>query len=572
MKNLAVLFFKWLSKIKRSEIVSLLVLGVFIFLSAKALFHPGFFRTIDDITTVRIMYLEKELKRGEWFNNFPVRWSGELSHRYGYPLYLFYAPLVYYAGALLMMIGKLSHIVATKWVYVFPLLVGPLLFYWAARQKLSRFSALIASCFYTLFPFRGYDTYIRGGVGEAWAMAFLPAMVGGLFLLEKKKRIGGLIFALFLFLSIISHNLGGLLAISFSLLFGLVFLFKNKDFWKFFLLGIGLASFFWLPSLFYLRIVKVYYSPQNIDQVFNFLVPFSKLMAVNFHFLPEDKFSGTFFYLLIFGAIVFFRESKKMKQKQKKECLFWGGIGFFLYFLLSTSSSFFWEITLPISRMMQFPWRVLIILSFVLPFIFGFCLDLIKNILLKIGAALLLIIFLLTFLPAFRPKEYSFFYEYSAEDTGPCATSWGEEYLPVWTKECPDRPPQEDLVTSGDSQIRVLKNNIVNIEAIIEGEKESELIVNRYYFPGWKVLIDGKEYPVEYKFSDWGIFKTNIPQGEHHIRVFFSKTKIMWLADMVSFISFLIFFFVATHFFLTRRLFFLRKRRMFKIKNLWPVF
>lgn len=92
----------------------------FVYLSSKAAFHSGFFRTIDDVTTVRIMYPVKELTRFSFFN-FPVRLSAELSHGYGYPLYLFYFSL---------------------------------------RQKVKPLAALSASILYCPFPYRGWDSYI----------------------------------------------------------------------------------------------------------------------------------------------------------------------------------------------------------------------------------------------------------------------------------------------------------------------------------------------------------------------------------------------------------------------------
>lgn len=537
------------------EIICILVLSFFVFLSARALFKPGFFRTIDDITIVRIIYLKKELLRGEWFNNFPVRWSAELSYNYGYPLYLFYSPLVYYVGAILMIIGKISHIVATKWVYVFPLIIGPYLFYATARIKLNKFSSLIAACFYTLFPFRGYDTYIRGGVGEAWAMAFLPAIIGGLFLIERNKTVGGLIVSFFFFLVIISHNLSAVQIFFLLLLFILFFLLKNKKSWLFLILGIGMATFFWLPSIFYLPLVRVFYSPQNTGEIFNFLIPISELIKLRFNFFSEDRFSSLFFYFLILGLVFFILKIKNMNSKEKKEISFWMILGFFLYFLLSNVSYYFWKVTLPFSRMLQFPWRVLVLLSFILPFLIGLTLDLIKNKILKIIIGLLFVLSFLIFLPAFKPKEYSFFYEYRAEDSGPCATSWGEEYIPVWVKECPGFYPKEDIEIKGEGNLEILRNNLINIEAVVKMKEEGDLVVNKYYFPGWQVVIDGKRYVPDYQFSGWGIFKVKIPAGTHNVKVLFSKTKIMWLSDIISIISFLIF-----GFYLVRLILFLRKK------------
>jgi len=528
----------------KKEFPFFIILLFVIFLSSKALFHRGFFRTIDDVTTVRIIHMAKELQRNEIIDNFPVRIASDLSNNYGYPIYLFYAPLTYYIGALLMIVLKISHITATKWVYVFPLIFGPLLFYWAIRQKLSIFPAIIATCLYTFFPYRGWDTYIRGGVGEAWVMAFIPAMIGGIFSMEKNKNnLGGLIFTSFLFLSVISHHLAGLQAILLVIIYGFIFHLKNKKFWKYFFLGIGLSSFYWLPIIFYLKIVRVTYIDVNAGNIIKHLLPLSDLIKINYQDY-DKKFSTIFFYLQLTGIIFFTLKLIFKKNKQinlnKKWIFFWGISGLILYLLLSSSFGLFWSLTLPVSGLLQFPWRLLILLSFIIPFFTGLTINYLNNHLIKLGFSLLIVIISLSFLPIFKPKEYSFFYEYKAE--GPCATTtWENEYLPIWVKECPKEKPKQDIEINPKTDFRIIKNSSIDLNVIYKSRKPAELIVYRYYFPGWKIIIDKKNYPIDYQFSKTGIFKTQIPASQNEVRIFYTKTKIMWLADILT-IFFLIIF------------------------------
>ncbi len=526
-------------RIIKAELLNILIILLFIFLSSKALFHSGFFRTVDDITTVRIVYLAKELQRNYWLYNFPVRISAELAHGFGYNLYLFYAPIVYYTGAFLMIFLKLSHIVATKWVYAFPLLVGPLFFYFAVRQRFGRLPSLIATCFYTFFPFRGYDTYIRGGVGEAWAMVFFPASLGFLFLSEKKK-IGYSLFSIFLALALISHNISGLMILGFILLFGLVFYAKKIEFWLSVLLAMGLSAFYWLPSLYYLPIVKVNYSSQNTGQVLNFLDPLINLFKIQFPYNPEGRYSGIFFWIFLLIFIFFGVNFRRIKKNIRKEFLFWFFSGLSLYFLLSVESKLLWQFTLPISRLLQFPWRVLVVLSFILPYLMALGVTFIKKTTWQMPVFILMIVLVFFFLPSFKPKEYSYFYEYSAEDTGICATTWEDEYLPVWVKECAGGPARK-IIDFPAGVVNVVRDNKLDIEAKIEAKKQGDLIVYKYYFPGWNVLVDGKKVRLDYKFSKNGIFRTQIQPGTHMVKIFYAKTRIMWVADLISLLSLIIF-------------------------------
>lgn len=522
----------------KKELFFVLVLCLFIFLSSKALFHKGFFRTIDDITTMRIVYMGKELERGNWLNNFPVRMSGELSNNYGYPLYLFYSPLIYYAGAFLMMVFSVSHIVATKYVYVFPLIFGPLAFYFAARQKVERLPALAASVIFTLFPYRGTNTYLRGAAPEAWAIAFIPLAFSGIFLIQKNKKVGELIFAFSFFLIIVSHNLTGMLFLGFILVYGLLFFLNNRDFWKYLVLGLSMSAFFWLPMIFYLKIIRVTTLDINRTYLLQTLEPIQKLWTVSIYQMVW-RVSGIFFYLLIFG-LAFFILKKKNGEKGLKEIFFWGISGFVLYLLLFDPFTAIWKLTLPITGILQFAWRILSLLVFIIPLFFGLLLAAVKNSFLKYVLVAVAVFASLNFLPSFKPEQYSFFYEYKPE--GPCATtSWQDEFLPLWVNGCP--PSKDPLETLPKSKVDLIGSDALLLKANTNLESDGQLTVNKFYFPGWHVFVDGKDSALNWNFSIDGIFRTPLSAGRHDITVVYRKTLVMWVADFISLISFGLFFY-----------------------------
>lgn len=524
---------------RKKELFFIIVLAFFVFLSSRAVFHKGFFRTIDDITTVRIVYLEKELI-GNFPNNFPVRMAGELSNNFGYPLYLFYAPLTYYAGAFLMLATHLSSITATKYVYVFPLLFGPFAFYFAARLKMGRYGALVSSVIFTLFPYRGTNTYIRGAVAESWAIAFIPLAFAGLFLLCRKQKIGWPLFALSFFLVIISHNLVGAMFGAFSLLYGLFFIPGKKRFLLYFLLGLGLSAFYILPVIYYLKIIRVTFIDINKTYIFQTLEPISSLLKIEIGKMVW-RVSGFFIYILAGGLVIL--GFKKLKgEKVSAEVLFWGTSGAVLYALLFEPAKFVWQIVAPVAGILQFVWRILSLLSFVIPLFFGLWFSLIAKMYLKIVLAVLVVVFSLNFLPSFKPEAYSYFYEYKPE--GLCATtSWQDEYLPIWVKGCP--APRAPLAAGGNTKINVLENKPLNVKADIQAAKADDLIVNKFYFPGWHVYVDGKDRPLDWHFSIDGIFKTQLAPGNHRVEVVWRKTNVMWTSDLISVISFgaLLYFF-----------------------------
>ncbi|KKS96343.1 MAG: hypothetical protein UV73_C0011G0015 [Candidatus Gottesmanbacteria bacterium GW2011_GWA2_43_14] len=523
----------------KKEFIYLFILIFPIFFASRALFHAGFFRTVDDISVVRINYMEKELRRNNWLNNFPVRLSGELSNNYGYPLYLFYAPLTYYAGAILKILFPLSHIVATKYIYVFPLIFGPFAFYFAARQKMRPFPALVASTFFTLFPYRGFNTYVRGAVAEAWAISFMPLAFGGLFLLQKKKPVGAVIFALSCFLILVSHNIVGFLFLGFTFVYGLLFFLKNKNFWKYLFLALGMSAFFLIPMLYYLKVIRVTYLDVNTTYILGTLIPADKLLNIQKERSLYGEgllmgISGILFPFIV-GGLIYYGYKKYTRHKIFREKFFWGISALILYILLFKPFEFFWQMTMPVTGILQFTWRLLALLAFIIPLFLGLWINDISSLFVKSALTVAVVVSCIIFTANFKPEAYSYFYEYQPE--GLCATTSNQdEYLPIWVKGCP--PPRTPLEISSKGSIKITEDNSLTVKADVAVEKPGELRINKFYFPGWHVLVDGEESQLDYNFSKDGIFRTSLSPGEHQVEVVYKKTEIMWLSDLFSLTSF----------------------------------
>lgn len=520
------------------EIIALIFVVIAVYLSSRAMFHEGFFRTIDDVTTVRIDYLSKELQRG-LPSNFPVRIGGEMTHHYGYFFYLFYAPLVYYVGAIFMIFGHLSDIIVTKAVYALPLIFGPLLFYWCSRIKLSRLSSVVATVLFAYFPYRGFDAYYRGGVGENWAIAFIPGLFAGIFLLERKSKWAPLIISLFLALIVVSHNISALLVFALVLIYGLFFHLHNKTYWLSLLLGLGLSAFFFIPSIYYLSLIRANTLPLNSTNVFSSLIPLKHLISFTNLYLPSQSYSPLFFYLLC-GGTLYFIFAKKIDVKYKIAGLFWFVGSLFLYLIMAEPFYTFWQYTLPITRMLQFVWRVFILLSFSIPLAVGYWVEKIMPTILKYLLALFVIYLCSLFNKTFHPAQYSYFYEYHIEDTGPCATADFQDYFPEWVKECIDRVPEHDVFLTEPGDMVITNNQVIKIDGTYNSELPNRFMIHRYYFPGWQVLVDQKPAKIDYTFAPTGIMQADLPSGKHNFSLEFEKTKVMLASDFISLTSIII--------------------------------
>ena len=519
---------KKLYKFLIQEILPLVFIAIAIYLSSRAMFHEGFFRTIDDISVVRIHHLYLEIINFSW-DNFPVRLGSYLSHGYGYALYLFYSPLSYYLGAIAMLLGNLSDIMATKFIYVLPLIFGPLIMYWALRQKINGLPAVVGAIIFALFPFRGFDIYVRGGIAEAFGTIFIPLTVGGWWLMERHKKAGFYITAIGIFLTIISHNLSGLLLITLTIVYG-IFSKPVKEYWLALLTGILASSFYWLPMIYYLPIVKVSYSTQNVASVLTHFVGFNELFNPFRSYQYGGALHSWFFWLPLF--LIFITKFKLTYEIKK-----WLTIFIVTYFLMSNFTKPLWELFLPIARMIQFPWRLMIILSTVIPLIIALTLNQFRSVKTKILLSIIIVVSLIPYIKSFQPKEYSYFYAYNAEDTGPCATSWGEEYLPIWVYECINKPPEKDIFMTKPGKFELTQSTQINIQGRYQSETDNTLMIHRYDFPGWRVLVDGSPVKVDHTFSLAGIMEAYVPAGSHTFEVSYGKTNIMILSDLISLLT-----------------------------------
>lgn len=519
------------------ELICLSIVVLAIYFTSRALFHEGFFRTIDDITTVRLNHMARELARGE-LANYPVRLGAELSHQFGYFVYLFYSPLVYYAGAVAMLLAGISDIVATKLVYVFPLIIGPFLFYFAARLKLTPLSALGSTLLYTFFPFRGFDTYIRGGVGEAWAMAFLPGVFAALFLYERKSRSAGGLLTLFLSLIILSHNLSALLILGFLMLYLLFLTPKASRLWISILHSLLLTSFFYVPSLVYSSQVQVLDTLGHNGLLTNYLLPLQDLLTPRYAYSTHDKHSPWLAYILIIGLITSLFPTRRA-SRLRRPLLVSSLLGLLFYFAMSQESLWIWNSFYSQLRTLQFPWRLLIVLSTVIPLVFGYLIELSRSALTKLGLLGFSLALCFIYLPVFKPLSYHSYYNYNAEDTGPCATSWGEEYLPKWVKKCISAKPSFIAKLPDDSTPTNIQGNLINTSFTFTTRSGGYIEANRYYFPGWSITVDGQPSELEYTYGINGLFRTKINPGDHAITIAWQKTPLMRIVDSLSLLALL---------------------------------
>src|SRR5579859_2889094 len=247
---------------KKILLITLII--VLSFWTMRPLFHSGFFPVHDNAQPSRVFEIFQSVKDGM----LPVRWTKDFGYTYGYPLFNFYAPLIYYIGAFFMIFG-FNVLVASKIMIGVGIIISGISMFLFAKEFWGKTGAFISAVAYMYAPYHAVDIYVRGDISESFAYAFIPlAFLGFYKIIEKNitykdKSIKMqrrnhwfwiVIASLSLTAIILSHNLSALMVMPFLIIYTCTFLLlsKNKlsNFYSFsftLIISLSVAAFYWIP-------------------------------------------------------------------------------------------------------------------------------------------------------------------------------------------------------------------------------------------------------------------------------------------------------------------------------------
>ncbi|GAF99922.1 unnamed protein product, partial [marine sediment metagenome] len=126
----------------------------------------------DDMQIMRIFELDKCFQDGQ----IPCRWVPDLGYSYGYPLFNYYPPLPYYLGELFYLLG-FSLINSVKLLFGLGFILSGIFMYLLAREFWGNLGGFLAGIFYIYAPYHAVDVYVRGAMGEHWALVCFPLIL-----------------------------------------------------------------------------------------------------------------------------------------------------------------------------------------------------------------------------------------------------------------------------------------------------------------------------------------------------------------------------------------------------------
>jgi hypothetical protein len=514
-----------------------------------SLFVPGFYGASDEVHIAWLYEMDRTVKAGQ----IPPRFVPDLSYGFGYPLFNFVFPLPFYIGEIFHTLG-FSFVDSIKAVFLVTIPLSAIFMYLLVREFTNKTLSFLGAILYIFAPYRAVDLYVRGAIGEIVVFVFFPLVVLSVVKLTKQASlkwvgIGGLSVAGL----ILSHNIATYMFMPFIVLLSFFLIITNKNKFKVLinliavvLMGLLGSIYFWLPALLDSGLMKY-------DTVFNFVDHFPTIKQLFTPYWgygasvpgPGDGMSfflGISSILLLITGVVLVAFNWKKYSNIHKIILIWTLFSLVVVmFMMNFRSSLVWE-KMPLLPYFQFPWRFLMMTTFLIPLL---VLTLEKIKYHRVLAVILIALTLGVNSTYFRPQDFlgrtdEYFlrkyipYNENLEPHGEYQLNQ-EEYLRL-PKDTNIRPNSAIHTLFNDEGLltgNIEKMNAFDLSVETFEDKEMTLKYYKYNFPGWKAEIDGK--PAEIITGpEWGHITVKIPAGHHLTKINFTETSFKLVLDFIS--------------------------------------
>ena len=535
------------------------------------LFGEGMILTGDNLHAWRLSEMGNCIDDGQ----IPCRWAAELGNGYGLPLFNFYPPLPYYAGDILHRLG-LSYLNTVDALFVIGLIVAALSMFLLGRSLWGTLGGVVSATAYVYAPYLALDSYMRGALGELWALAIAPAIFWAVYrLVTTGRSLYVLPVAFFSAFLLLSHSLATLILLPMIAIWAFALLAtRGPDFWRPALLGsiaalwgLGLAAFFTLPMLAEGGNIQL---ENTITFSFGAETPLyqSNFTSVSDLFLlrssdysallagsggPGTPIQIGWFHWALAGLALPAGALLLLSGRRVQALAILLLAGFFAagVFMSISASEGIWE-TYDALRFLQFPWRYVGLISLTSAALAGAWFAVIRNLpaWLQFGlAAGLVALFIVGGQGSFEP-----FHRCTVDPSRlvPCAGSDAEyfsdgpyaqsergsirDYLPEAVEVVPERASQTVTITAGAANVRMLQRDSDSLALAIDASSPVRIEAAVFDYPGWEVRVDGEAVPHSAS-EPHGLITFNVPQGEHDIELTLGSTNTARVANWISLAS-----------------------------------
>jgi hypothetical protein len=473
----------------------------------------------------RLVEMDRVFRDG----HFPPIWAPDLGNGHGQPLFEFAPPLVYVAALPFRAAGLRLADALQLGLALLVAAGGTAIYRIGRRIGAGRVAALGGAGAWLFAPYLALDLYVRAAFAEAAALAVAPiALLGLLRAIDRPTgaRIAAASFAVALVP--LAHNGAALLLLPALAVVAVARALSAERPWPCVLaavsslaVGLGLSAFFWLPALLEKDFVKtellregfLHWSEHSIDVLQLLWSRWGYGLSVPG---PSDQMS---FALglphLTLAAAGFWLVLRSREHTRRVEATTFVALVLLGAWLATTWSAPVWS-RITALQYLAYPWRTLLLPGLFLPLLAVGAFERLGR---RAGLVALALVALVN-LPHTEPKGYlTFDDEYYAPQSiaeKGINTTTREEYEPRWVES---RPPfTKAVLASRGAPITVREISIATARQELEvtASAPTEVEARTFYYPGWKVAVDGSEVAIA-PVAERGTISFSIPPGEHHV-------------------------------------------------------
>ena len=511
------------------------------------------------------------------------RWIDEFYYGYGSPIFNFYAPLFYIYSEVFSLFGA-SVLYALKIARLLLFLMAGCGMYLFARTYVDEFVAWVAGALYVLSNYFLVNAYVRVASAELLALALAPYLLWTLVRFFRKPSGRRLVAAAFVFaLVVLSHNISGLLWAACVAGFGLWTAVWTRSVKRLrqafvvFALGLSFSAFFWLPA-FYER--DLVHSEESLTQGYfdyrkHFVYPdqiwtdrwgYGTSREGRADTMPVSCGRIVFLaWLAGLGALFVLGYSG---ADENREGWFFAFASVASLFMVLPFSKPVW-VVVPLIKYVQFPWRFYLLFTplAVATFVAGAGLIARREKYLAVVLAAIVVFGVLVWqVPrargyrlmldtrAFKPLKlepdevllpdgavdpHRYFTVERILAHGVTTTA-KDDYLPIWVSRRPTSPPSDVLEVVGGAKATLLERGYNRLKVQVDSDSRgSVLVLNLFYFPGWKAVRSGGELPVGHE-EGTGRLVVSLEEGVYELEVYFDSDavrRIGWALSICAFVA-----------------------------------
>ncbi len=522
----------------------------------EPLVTPGIIITKDGQQALWLYEVDRCFQDGQ----LPCRWLPDMAYGYGQPLFNYLAPVPYYIGEVVHLLG-FSILDSLKAVFILGFLLSAGLMVLFARELWGNLGSAVAAVFYVYAPYHALDVYHRGDLGEHFAIALFPGILWAIYRVVKDGRpYQVLLLALFSSLLLLSHTLMTMIFFPVAALWAVVVVWQTGRLDRAYLLALaelwalGLAAFFVLPVLFERNLAHI---DEAATGYFDFRQHFAfwdQLFLSRFWGFglsvggPNDGMSFQIGWLhwglagiSIFAAPFIWRAHRlAFVALILFFLLFWAGV-----LMTHEWSKFIWE-KVPDLKWVQFPWRFLALIILMSSLLAGSLFSLSKA---RLWLSLLLFGVLVGaviglnrefFVRVGGKLDISDAENFSGERFEQQTFNWGVYYLPIAVPAPPQEPDSFKVqVLYGQATVSRIGQGSDFLTFGSTSNSVAKMRVAIFDFPNWRVRVDGRVVP--HGHDGTGAITFDLPSGRHQIALNLEDTAIRKIANYLSLLSWALF-------------------------------